>query len=232
MGMKLPRVRPGASRVGGGHYPWRKSGSRCRSARRSRKKTVQVAKESPDLTTAIEWRGQELGPSRAEELEGTLTVAHPKNDLRADPMGIVGHRQGNGRLVRRWLASGNEQQPVPHEIQHYRCAAILSEHRGARDIDIPVTTDCSIGHHQQVRQCFRLEPIHAVHTTRRGYVSAVPNGLWASFSPPARQEPGARSQECPVWPEGRVLALVGLAQHLAPPASRTTTATTLAGADG
>jgi len=44
---------------------------------------------------------------------------------------------------------------------------LFSEHRGVQDIDVPVTTGCSIGHDQHARQRFRLEPIHAAHATRR-----------------------------------------------------------------
>ncbi len=71
--------------------------------------TVQVTEEGPDLTTAIDRCGQELGSSFAEELEGPLTIIHPKDDLTADPIGVVRHCQRYGRLVRGWLATSDEQ---------------------------------------------------------------------------------------------------------------------------
>ncbi len=124
--------------------------------------TVWVTKKSPDLATAVDrWR-QELSPSAAEQLIDALAVVHPEDHLTAHLIRIFGHCQGHRWLSRSWLAASHEQHPVPHQVQHNRCAAILAVDRSVENVHIPVATGRGIGDDEHVRQRLRLEPFHAV----------------------------------------------------------------------
>lgn len=122
--------------------------------------TVRVSEERSDLTAAIEGWSEKLCSTGTQKLVAVVAIGDSKDDLAVHSIGVRRWRKRHGRLLWGRFAAGDEQQPVPEQIEHHRGAPILAEHRGVEDLDVPVAAGRCIGHDQHVSECICLESLH------------------------------------------------------------------------
>src|SRR5438034_5346006 len=111
---------------------------------------VWIAEEAADLSTPVDWRRQEDGPSRFERLIGSTAVRHPKCQLVADSIRVLRWRKGDRGLVFGRPTAGHQEQPAPLKSEDARGATILAVDRGSQHISIELPRAVHVANHQQV----------------------------------------------------------------------------------
>src|SRR5437667_3256889 len=97
---------------------------------------IRVPEEAADLSTPVNRRRQEDGPTCLERLIGSAAVRHPNRQLMTDGIRIRRWRKGDCGLVPGGPTAGHQQQPAPLKIEHARRATILTVNRGSQQIKI------------------------------------------------------------------------------------------------
>jgi hypothetical protein len=108
---------------------------------------VGIAEEGSYLATAINGLGQECGAPATEELVRLPAVLDTEYQLGAHRVGVGRRYKGDRRLVRRRIATVDQQEPVAQKLQYDR-RAVLPEDRGIEHLDIPISADVGVSHHE------------------------------------------------------------------------------------
>src|ERR1700683_393450 len=98
---------------------------------------VRIAEEGAGLRVPVDRLGQEHDAPSAQQVVGRPAIFDTEDDLGAGLIGMSRRHEGDGRLVRRRLATGDEQQPIPQQLQHDGGAAVLAVHRGVQSPGVP-----------------------------------------------------------------------------------------------
>src|SRR5438270_13771179 len=77
---------------------------------------IRIPEKATNLSSPVNRRCQEDGPTRLERLIGGLAVRYPDRQLATDGIGIRGRRKGNCGLVPGGPTTGHQQQPAPLKL--------------------------------------------------------------------------------------------------------------------